>query len=189
MEAFLTLPVCWHCGTMSHYLKIVTPFKLSNKIFLWVEAKHGKSQPWGPVLILPRELSSCTWGFWWKVLGRHECRACGPDARAHGPSTSPWVPLPWEPHSWPPLHRCLTLLIITRRDLFSFAGEPSLLPGFPFYTRPEFEEAPEAGKGGIVPVWCHGVGDPGSHPTLPLTCIRHAGQVTQGLIRLQLPHL
>lgn len=69
--------------------KIVTPFKLSNKIFLWVKAKHGKSQLRGPALILPQELSSCMWGFWWKVSGpRCECRVCRPDARAPG------VPLP-----------------------------------------------------------------------------------------------
>lgn len=58
---------------MSHYLKIVTPFKLSNKIFLWVEAKHGNSEPRRPTFILPQELSSCTWGFRWKVSGHgHE---------------------------------------------------------------------------------------------------------------------
>lgn len=65
---------------MSHYLKLVTPFKLSNKIFLWVEAKRGNSEPRRPTFILPQELSSCTWGFWWKVSGHgHEFAAqmCG----------------------------------------------------------------------------------------------------------------
>lgn len=85
MQAFLLQRAC-DTGPMSH-LKIVTPFKLSNNVFLWVEANHGKSQPWGLVLILPQELSSCAWGFWWKVLGLCDCWACRPDAWGRGLAT------------------------------------------------------------------------------------------------------
>lgn len=75
------------------------------------------------------------------------------DARTCWPCTSSWASLRMRATQLvPSTPGFLARLIITRGDLFSFAGELSPGAGFSFDMCPECEEASEAGEGGIIPV-------------------------------------